>query len=81
MNTIMQGKQRKRPLSLTLGSKEKLLSLVLYGSPEQDKPISGSLIHQELFLQVIFIPCSQEATQYSVDGPLFQAGQQWQVDQ
>jgi len=49
--------------------------------PEQDKSISGSLICQELFLQVISIPCFQEATQYSMDGPLFQAGQQWQVDQ
>ena len=52
-----------------------------HGSPEQGKSISGSLIHQELFLQVTYIPCSQEAIQYSADGPLFQAGQQWQVDQ
>ena len=41
----------------------------------------GGLVRQEPLFQAISIPCSQEATQYSVGGPLFQAGQQWQVDQ
>ena len=48
---------------------------------EQGKSISSSLVCQEPFLQAISIPHSQEATQYSVGGSLFQAGQQWQVDQ
>jgi len=34
-----------------------------------------------IFLQVTFIPCSQKAIQYFVGGSLFQASQQWQVDQ
>ena len=48
---------------------------------EQGKSVSGGLIHQELFLQVISILHSQKAIQYSMGGPLFQAGQQRQVDQ
>ena len=42
-----------------------------YSSPKQGKPIFGGLIYQELFLQVIFIPHFQEATQYYMGGPLF----------
>ena len=38
-------------------------------------------ICQKSFLKAISSPHSQEATQYSMGGPLFQAGQQWQVDQ
>ena len=38
--------------------------------PEQGKYTSSDSICQEPFLQVIFIPCSQEATQYSTDEPL-----------
>ena len=45
-----------------------------YSPPEQGKSISGGLIHQELFLQVTIILCSQELIQYFVGGPLFQAG-------
>ena len=42
--------------------------------------ISSGLIHKELSLQVIFVPRSQKATQHSAGEPLFQAGQQQQVD-
>ena len=49
--------------------------------PEQGKYTSSGPIHQEPFLQVISVPCSQKATSHSTGGPLFQAGQQWQIDQ
>ena len=52
-----------------------------HGLPEQDKSVFSSLVCQEPLLQVLSIPHSQEATQYSMGGPLFQASQQWQVNQ
>ena len=74
------GRERGPQVSLSEARKNFYLRFC-HGLPEQGKYTSGGPIHQESFLKAIFVPCSQEATQYSAGGPLFQAGQQWQVDQ
>ena len=78
MNATMQGRQRKRPLSLTPRS---FHLWFCHDLPEQGKSVFGGLVCQEPLLQVLSVLRSKEATQYSAGGPLFQASQQWQVDQ
>ena len=80
--TLLYKVGRERGLQVSFSEARKNFYLwYCYGSLEQGKSISGSLIYREFFLQVIFVPHSQEATQYFTSGPLFQASQQWQVNQ
>ena len=74
----MQDRWRKRVLLLE--ARKSFHLRFCHGLPEQGKYTFGSPICQESFLKAISILHSQEATQYSIGGPLFQAGQQWQVD-
>ena len=74
------GRERGPRVSLPEARKSSHLQF-WHGLPEQGKSVSGGLVHQEPFLQATSVPCSQKATQYSAGEPLFQAGQQWQVDQ
>jgi len=75
----MQGKQKRRLSSLTSRSKIKLPLLVISQPSKQDKYISGGFICQILSFQYV-VSCSQETIKFPMDKPLFQAGQQWQVN-
>jgi len=68
--------RERGPQVLLLEARKGFYLQFYHSFSKQGKSISSGLIYQEPFLQVISIPCSQEATQYSAGGPLFQAGQQ-----
>ena len=72
---LYKASEEKGPQISLLEARKSFHLQYCHGSPEQGKSISGSLIYQELFLQATFTPHSQEEIPYSVNGPLFQAGQ------
>jgi len=71
------GRERGPQVSLLEARKASTSGLAM---ASQNKANSSSLIYQDLLPEIISILHFQETTKFSTSGPLFQAGQQWQVN-